>query len=122
MNKKVKSNHKKFKKEVAHDIYRQFPKNLKKRDEKERESYLETLSNNLKISSDIIAGAPILTVTGKKQISLENYKGIIEYTGNLIRIQTKTGKIHIEGRDLNIDYFTDEEMKVSGIIQMIQYY
>jgi sporulation protein YqfC len=121
MNKKIKSNHKKFKKEAATDIYDQFPKKSKRQENKERESYLETLSTNLKIPSDILTGAPILTATGKNQICLENYKGIIEYTGNLIRIQTKICRIHIEGENLNIDYFTDEEMRISGVIHNIYY-
>lgn len=121
MNRKLKSNHKKYKKEVATDIYHPFTKKSKRKAEKERQTYLETLSNNFNIPSDIIAGAPILTVTGNNQLCLENYKGIIEYTGNVIRVQTKICRIHIIGVELNIDYFTDEEMKISGVIQNIQY-
>jgi YabP family. len=121
MSAKFKSNHKKFKQQNAKNIYNQFPKKVTKRDEAEKESYLEAISKNLKLPSDILAGAPIVTVTGKNQISLENYKGIIEYTGNLIRIQSKICRIHIEGDNLNIDYLTDEEMRISGLIKSIQY-
>ena len=69
----------------------------------------------------MLAGAPIIMATGKHQLVLENYKGIIEYTGNLIRVQTKTCKICIEGKKLNIDYFTNDEMRISGTIEAIRY-
>jgi sporulation protein YqfC len=118
---KIKSNHKKYKQQNAKNIYSQFPKKNKKRSEFEKDSYLEVISNNLKLPSDVLAGAPILTVTGKNQICLENYKGIIEYTGNLIRVQTKLCRIHIEGTELNIDYLTDDEMRISGRICNIRY-
>ena len=87
----------------------------------EKQSYLESLSENLRLPPDILASVPILTVTGSNQLCLENYKGIIEYTGEIIRIQTKNCRIHIEGKSLNIDYFTDDEMRISGKISRIEY-
>lgn len=121
MNYKIKSNHKDYKKKKAREIYKQFEDTKKRAKEIEKKSYLEALSNNLKLPSDILVGAPILTATGKNQVCLENYKGIIEYNGNIIRVQTKVCKIYIEGKDLNIDYFTDEEMRISGIIHAVRY-
>jgi hypothetical protein len=39
----------------------------------------------------------------------------------IIRVMTKIGRVNIEGKNLNIDFFTNEEMKVTGIIHGIQY-
>lgn len=121
MNKNNKSNHKKFKKKSKNTIYNQFNTTSKKDNSEEKESYLTTLSNNLKLPADVLLGAPILTATGRNGICLENYKGIIEYNGNLIKVQTKICKICIEGENLNIDYFTNDEMKISGYINAIYY-
>ncbi|SFR96180.1 YabP/YqfC family sporulation protein [Anaeromicropila populeti] len=121
MRQKVKSSHKEFKKKNAKTLYKQFSNKSKREQEVERESYLEVLSQSLKIPSDVLACAPILTVTGNNQLCLENYKGIIEYTGEIIRIQAKNCRIHIEGCHLNIDYFTDDEMRISGKIIRIEY-
>ena len=82
---------------------------------------METVSEKMKLSSDILAGAPIVTVIGQTELVIENYKGIIEYTGDLLRIQTKTGRIHIEGKNLVIRQFSEDAMKVSGFVRMIQY-
>lgn len=86
-----------------------------------RTAYLETVSDRMKLPSDILAGAPILIITGQTELSIENYKGIIEYTGDLLRIQTKTGRIHIEGKNLVIRNYTEDAMKVSGYISHIDY-
>lgn len=121
MGTKIKSNHNKFKQTHGKSIYSRFPKDSKKKRELEKQTYLEALSTNLNLPEDILAGAPILTVTGNNQLCLENYKGIIEYTGNLIRIQAKNCRIHIEGAELTIDYFTDDEMRISGRVKEIHY-
>ncbi len=82
---------------------------------------MENVSGRIKLPSDILAGAPILIITGQTELSIENYKGIIEYTGDLLRIQTKTGRIHIEGKNLIIRSYTEDAMKVSGYISHIDY-
>ncbi|HAU86265.1 MAG TPA: sporulation protein [Lachnospiraceae bacterium] len=121
MEKKFKSNHKRFKKKQEKAIYSKFENKSKQQIELEKQSYLESLSENLRLPPDILGSVPILTVTGSNQLCLENYKGIIEYTGEIIRIQTKNCRIHIEGKKLNIDYFTDDEMRISGKINRIEY-
>lgn len=76
---------------------------------------------SLELPKDIVYGAVIVTVTGRNQILIENYKGIIEYTKEKIRIQTKNCQVNIEGKRLMIDYYTNEEMKITGFIQGILY-
>lgn len=119
MGKNLKSSHKKFKKEAKDTLYKGL--DTKKRKVKPRLSYLEELSSQLNLPADVIAGAPIITATGRNEICLENYKGIIEYNGNLVKIQTKACKICIEGKELNILYFTEDEMKITGYIKAIYY-
>lgn len=120
MNGKLKSNHNKYKQKANGSIYSQIHK-FKKKSEKEKENYMEVISNNLRLPSDILSGAPIVTATGKNQVCIENYKGIIEYNEELIKVQTKICRICIEGSNLNIDYFTNDEMRISGIIHGIHY-
>ncbi|WFR59973.1 sporulation protein YqfC [Anaerocolumna sp. AGMB13025] len=120
MIKKLKSSHKKFKQKSNKEIYDHIEKKKKKEDT-ERASYLEILSSQLKLPSDMLAGAPIVTAIGRSEVCIENYKGILEYNSALIKILTKIGSIHIEGKNLNIAYFTNEEMKITGMIHTINY-
>ncbi|WP_167956385.1 YabP/YqfC family sporulation protein [Anaerosporobacter faecicola] len=121
MSKNIKSSHNTFKKKSKKTLYKQFDRSQKKVSPEEKESYLETLSKNLSLPGDMIAGAPIITTTGRCSLCIENYKGIIEYNSNVIKVQTKTGKICVEGNNLIIKYFTNDEMRVTGIVHSIKY-
>lgn len=87
----------------------------------ERTNKKELLVNSLKLPRDTVLGAPILTITGNREIWMENYKGILEYTTTQILLQAKTCQICIEGTNLSIDYYTNEDMKISGCICGIRY-
>ncbi len=121
MSSKFKSNHKKNKRENAKDIYKEF-ETIKKQQKLERKrSLMEEISETLSLPSDVLANAPLLLITGKNQISIENYKSIIEYNGNIIKIQSKACRIVIEGKHLSICYFSKDEMRITGLIQAIHY-
>ena len=47
------------------------------------------LFDKLHFPKDITQGAFILTAIGNSEIYIENYKGILEYSKNRIRIQGK---------------------------------
>ena len=70
---------------------------------------------------DVILGVPIISVTGQNEACIENYRGILEYTDKLIRIQTKLGKIHVTGRGLHIEHYNNDEMKITGHITIIEF-
>lgn len=120
MKKKLKTEHDKNKKKSFDLFYKKISKKKKKED-KERESYLNMLSSTLNLPSDILTGAPIITIIGKSEISVENYKRIIEYNNNNIKILTSVGNIVIFGKNLKISYFGNNEMKINGRFKQVQY-
>lgn len=71
---------------------------------------------------DVILGVPIINVIGQNEASIENYRGILEYTDKLIRIQTKLGKIHVTGRGLHIEHYNNDEMKITGHITTLEFH
>ncbi len=76
---------------------------------------------SLELPRDIMYGAVIITAMGRSQILIENYKGIIEYTQEKIRLQTKNCQVTVQGKQLVVEYYTNEEMKITGFIQGILY-
>lgn len=79
------------------------------------------LVESLKLPKDLMFGAVILSVTGQNDAYIENYKGILEYSDKKIKLQTKTCQVSIIGSGLAIDYYTNDEMKISGKISEIKY-
>ena len=81
----------------------------------------ELLVESLKLPKDICMGAMRITMTGNRDAWIENYRGILEYTEKLILLQGKTCQVCFEGTGLSIDYYTNEDMKISGYIACVKY-
>ena len=79
----------------------------------------ELMVESLKLPKDSVLGASIITITGNTDILIENYKGILQYSDELILLQGKNCKIELKGKRLNIVYYTNEDMKISGVIESI---
>ena len=79
-----------------------------------RENVKSNIVESLELPVDIMYGAVIVTAMGRNQVLVENYKGIIEYTQEKIRLQTKTCQVTIQGKRLVVEYYTNEEMKKIG--------
>ena len=73
------------------------------------------------LPKDVVMGQPVVTVLGRMELNIENYRGIIEYTDALIRVQTKAGQIRITAKNLSVDYYTNDDMKLTGRIEAIEY-
>ncbi len=76
---------------------------------------------SLKLPKDILMGALKVTLTGSHEAWIENYRGILEYTECQILLQGKTCQVCFEGSRLSIDYYTNEDMKISGCIACVRY-
>ncbi len=75
----------------------------------------------LELPKDLVYGAVLINVTGRRELLVENYRGILEYSTECIRLQAKDCRVCITGKNLNIEYYTNEEMKICGMIKSIQY-
>lgn len=77
--------------------------------------------DSLKFPKDICMGALKVTLTGNREAWVENYRGILEYTEGRILLQGKNCQVSFEGTRLSIDYYTNEDMKISGCICCVKY-
>ena len=78
-------------------------------------------TNIFELPKEITLNLPLVTIIGNDELNIENYKGIIEYTDDIIRINTTCGVIKIIGRKLEIKQITAESMKISGVINNFEY-
>lgn len=79
------------------------------------------LAEGLDLPKDVSCGVVIVTVTGRRALVLENYRGIVSYDDDCIVIQTRDCKVTVSGCRLKVDYYTNEEMKIVGLIHQISY-
>lgn len=115
-----KSTHAKNRKRENHELYQQ----LRQKEKQEKEGrlrFLEVLSESISLPPDVLAGAPIVTMHGRNAVFIENHKKIAEYSEEQIVVQTGVCSVLVEGKRLRIDYFTKEEMKISGFVRQVSY-
>ena len=81
--------------------------------------FREQVIEQLELPKDFVLKDALVTITGRRELLIENYKGILIYEDSFIKIQAKNCRIEITGTHLNIDYYTNEEMKITGFLQQI---
>ena len=86
-----------------------------------REQIKEKMVSAMDLPKDVIQNASVITILGRNELCIENYRGIIEYTDALIRVQTRAGQIRILVKRLRIQYYTNDEMKVTGALSSLEF-
>ncbi len=79
-----------------------------------------TLTDALELPLDVALDLPKITILGDKKVDISNHKGIIEYTSELIRINSKIGIIKIIGKSMKIKNIFLEEINIDGIIEKVE--
>ena len=87
----------------------------------EKEQFGERLASAASMPKDVVMGAPVVTALGNFEVCVENYRGITEYTDTLVRVQTKGGQIRLTGKGLQVEYYTNDEMKITGKIKTLEF-
>ena len=86
-----------------------------------REKVKREVTAALELPKEIVLNLPLITLYGNEELNLENYKGVVEYTNERIRIGTSKGILKIEGRNLLLKQVTSENISVTGGILRIEY-
>ena len=79
----------------------------------------EFTAEKLDIDKGILMNIPRLTFSGNRELTIENYRNITEYSPEVIRIKTPDYILKIEGVDLKLSYISREDLQISGIFSRI---
>lgn len=79
------------------------------------------ISDTLGLPKDVICDIPNITIVGNNEINIENHKGIIEYSNEILRINSGIGIIKVTGENLKINEISYEEVLLTGTIKMIEF-
>lgn len=73
----------------------------------------------LELPKEVYSNEPKLIINGFEELIIENYKGILEYEEFLVRINTYSGIININGYNLNLETMTNDDIRVTGKIESL---
>lgn len=62
-----------------------------------------------------------ITILGFNEILIENYKNILEYGEVFVKINIFEGTVNIHGFNLKLEQMTDDDIKVIGKIDSIDF-
>ena len=79
------------------------------------------LEKMLEIPREVVSSDVKITILGFDEIYIENYKNILEYGEFFVKINIFNGTININGFDLNLEQMTEDDIKVTGKIDSIDF-
>ena len=75
----------------------------------------------MSLPKEIVMDLPVVTLVGRGEITIENYKSLLEFGEAVIRVRTREGDIRIEGEHLALELITTETLLVTGRMACIVY-
>lgn len=81
----------------------------------------EKISEALELPKEVLLNASKLSMIDGGNLIIENYKGIIEYENERIRVNTGKGIIKINGQNLIVREITSENILIDGQIQSLEF-
>ncbi len=79
------------------------------------------LAEALDFTKDATLGMPVVTAIGNYELYVENFKSIVSYEGDMLKLLTRKGMLTVCGEALEILYYDDEEIAVRGCIKKIEF-
>ena len=78
----------------------------------------EKFLDMMELPKELLKDVSRITLLGNEDILVENYKGIIEYEENIIRLNNG---INIFGTNLNVEEITDVDIFITGKINNVEF-
>ena len=87
---------------------------------KMKKQLTQAIATGLDVPSETLCDLPVGTFRGKEELTIENHRGILGYSGELIQIAVKRGNLLIHGRNLTIVHMSSRCLKIRGTISCIE--
>ena len=88
---------------------------------KDKPNLKKELSAALEIPGEVILDMPLISLKGREEISVENYRGIIEYSTEKIRLNTTAVIFKITGENLLIKCLDCDNVIITGKINATEF-
>ena len=83
--------------------------------------FKDNFVEKLDVAKDVTLGMPVITAVGDYKLCVENFKSIVSYECDEIKLLTKRGMLTISGNALEIEHYDEEEIAIKGRISKIEF-
>ncbi len=81
----------------------------------------QKISEVMNIPDELITDSPKIELESNKRMWIENYQGIIEYSDELVRVNTADFMVVITGNSFTISSVTLEDLCIEGNIISVEF-
>jgi len=82
---------------------------------------IRRVTGALELPKETALNLPVITMTGAEELLIENYRGLVEYTGELVRIYAGAFTVRVEGTGLVLARVAAEFITVCGRITNVAF-
>ena len=81
----------------------------------------KNMTEALELPKEIMLNLPLISLVGREEVTIENYKGILEYCEETVRIGTAAGVLRLTGSGLCLKQLSAECIVVTGRIENLSF-
>jgi len=83
--------------------------------------FKQQVAEFMALPKEIVFDLPQIIITGNDEITIENYKNILTYTEQAIRIRTTSGILEVSGTDLALKKINGEHITLGGRLSAVAF-
>ncbi len=88
---------------------------------KKTTSLLSRAENAFDIAAGTLNNLPNITLYGTSMLEIDNFKSLLDFSPDTLRVNTTDGIVRIDGADLHLAFMTDESISVKGNIRNLNF-
>ena len=81
----------------------------------------KNVTEALELPKEIMLNLPLISLIGREEVTVENYKGILEYGEDVVRIGTAAGVFRLRGKNFCLKQLSAECLVVTGSVESMEF-
>lgn len=86
-----------------------------------KSNFKKRISDTFDLPEEIILDTPIIKIVSNNELTIENHKGLLEYSPTLLRMNSQLGTIKIIGHHIQIKEINQCDIVICGEIYSLEY-
>lgn len=92
---------------------------MRKKRQEDKTNIKEKAVRMLEFPEELVL--PRIVFSGNKRVTVENYKAIIEYETDSIRISTACFLLQMKGKQFEIQTISDDGLQITGVVTQVEF-
>lgn len=73
------------------------------------------------VAAGVLGNLPNITLYGTSMVEIDNFKALLDFSQNTVRVNTTDGVLRIDGFNLKLAFMTDESVSIKGSIKNLSF-